>query len=340
RVGSPILGTAPTGYVYKEHKMIKPKHFPATQIIVSLLLILAITIPLTGCAQKKGVETLHARSLLSVFVSIEPQKYFVERIGGEYIEVEVMVKEGQNPATYEPTPMQIGRLGTSSAFFSIGVPFEKAFLKQISSNLPNLILVDTSKGIEKREITGHDHEEDSEIETHTVTEQLDPHIWMSPILVQKQAEIIVDTLIKLKPEYTDYFTTNYNQFITDLNEVHQELKESLSNIKGSTLFVYHPSFGYFADLYGLKQIAIEAAGKEPSPRILEAIIKEIISNNVKIIFVQPEFQSSSIKVITKATGAAVISVNPLSYDYLNNLRSMANILNETKNENRNMETEY
>ncbi len=306
--------------------MIKTKHISATQILILLLLILSITIPLTGCAQKKGVETLHARSLLSVFVSIEPQKYFVERIGGEYIEVEVMVKEGQNPATYEPTPMQIGRLGTSSAFFSIGVPFEKAFLKQISSNLPNLNLVDTSKGIEKREITGHDHDKDSGSSDHNINEQLDPHIWMSPLLVQKQAEIIVDTLIKLQPENTDYFTANYNQFKTDLNEVHLELKKSLSNIKGSILFVYHPSFGYFADLYGLKQIAIEEAGKEPSPRILEAIIKEIISNNVKIIFVQPEFLSSSIKVITEATGAAVISVNPLSYNYLENLRYIASTL--------------
>lgn len=306
--------------------MIKTKHISATQILVLMLLLFAITIPLTGCAQKKGVETLHTTSLLSVFVSIEPQKYFVEEIGGEYIDVEVMVNRGQNPATYEPTPIQIAKLGNSSAFFSIGVPFEKAFLKQISSNLPDLNFVDTSKGIEKRKITGHDHEEDSENDKHSISEQLDPHIWMSPILVQKQAEIILDTLIKLQPENTDYFITNYNQFITDLNEVHMELKESLSNIKGSTLFVYHPSFGYFADLYGLKQIAIEEAGKEPSPRILEAIIKEIISNNVKIIFVQPEFQSSSIKIITKATGAAVISVNPLSYNYLENLRYIATTL--------------
>jgi len=305
--------------------MIKPKRFSTPQILVLLLLITTVIFSFTGCTPEKE----QASGLLSVFVSIEPQKYFVERVGGKYINVEVMVKQGQNPATYEPTPIQISRLGNSSAFFSIGVPFENAFLSKISSNLPDLNLVDTAKGIEKRKITEHDHEEDSEIENHSENELLDPHIWMSPVLVQKQAKIILDTLINLQPENTDYFTKNYNQFKTDLNEVHLELKESLLNIKGSTMFVYHPSFGYFADLYGLKQLAIEEAGKEPSPRILEAIIKEIISNNVKIIFVQPEFQSSSIKVITNATGAAVISVNPLSYDYLKNLRYIANTLGKS-----------
>ncbi len=309
--------------------MTKQRQYTAIQIAVLLLLIFAITIPLTGCTPEKKDTKVGANNylpLLSVFVSIEPQKYFVERIGGEYIDVEVMVKEGQNPATYEPSPIQISKLGDSAAFYLIGVPFEYSFIKQISSNLPNLNIVDTSKGIEKRKITGHDHEENSDSENHTTTEQLDPHIWMSPVLVQIQAATILESLIKLKPGNSDFFTRNYNQFISDLNTVHNELIAVLVNLKGSTMFVYHPSFGYFADLYGLKQLAIEEAGKEPTPRILESIIKEIIEENVKIIFVQPEFQSSSIKVITEATGAAVISVNPLSYDYLENLRYIASTL--------------
>ncbi|MCK5154235.1 MAG: zinc ABC transporter substrate-binding protein, partial [Spirochaetales bacterium] len=251
---------------------------------------------------------------------------------GKYIDVEVMVKQGQNPATYEPTPIQIARLGNASAFFSIGVPFEHSFLKQIRSNLPNLNLVDTSEGIVKRKISAHSHEEDSESENHSISEQLDPHIWMSPVLVQKQALTILETLKNLNPGNSAYFTENYNQFISDLKAVHLELIEVLADLKGSTLFVYHPSFGYFADLYGLNQLAIEEAGKEPSPRILEKIIKQIITDNVKIIFVQPEFQSSSIKVLTEATGAAVISVNPLSYNYLENLRYIANILGKKPGE--------
>ncbi len=297
--------------------MIKTRHFALPHILILVLLISAIIISLTGCTPK----TKKTNKGIQVFVSIEPQKYFVERIGGEYIDVEVMVKQGQNPATYEPTPIQIAKLGASSAFFSIGVPFESSFLNKISSNLPNLNLIDTSAGIDKRKITEHDHGENSE--------QLDPHIWMSPVLVQQQASIILKTLIKLEPEHSNYFTKNYNKFVSDLKEINLELINILEDYKGGTMFVYHPSFGYFADLYGLKQLAIEEAGKEPSPRVLEKIIKNIIAENVKVIFVQPEFQSSSIKVITEATGAAVISVNPLSYNYLENLRYIAETMGES-----------
>jgi zinc transport system substrate-binding protein len=323
--------------------MIKPKCFTIKQILLSILLISATSILLTGCTPEKSdtkVEGIHESPLLSVFVSIEPQKYFVERIGGKYLDVEVMVREGQNPATYEPTPIQITRLGKASAFFSIGVPFENAFLNKISSNLPYLNIIDTSEGIQKRKISGHGHEEDSAASEHSETEEMDPHIWMSPVLVQKQAAIILETLISIDPKNVDFFTTNYNQFIKDLDDVHLDLKEALSKIKGSTMFVYHPSFGYFADLYGLNQLAIEEAGKEPSPRIMETIIKEVIKENVKVIFVQPEFQSSSIKVITNATGAAVMSVNPLSYDYLDNLRYIAKTLGETENGDGSKETEF
>ncbi len=288
---------------------------------LQLVVLGGIASLLFSCADQK---TDNEKQIITV--SISPQKYFVERIGGKYLDVEVMVKQGQNPATYEPTPIQISKLGNTSAFFSIGVPFENAFLNKISSNIPNLNLVDTSVGITKRNISEHTHKEDSELENHSITENPDPHIWMSPVLVQNQASIILKALIKLKPEYTSYFTENYNKFISDLKEINLELKNILSDYKCSTMFVYHPSFGYFADLYGLKQLAIEEAGKEPSPRILEKIIKSIIADNVKIIFVQPEFQSSSINVITKATGAAVISVNPLSYNYLENLRYIATTL--------------
>ena len=309
--------------------MIQLKYIKKTQISVIILLISAVVILLTGCSPEKE----NTSEILSVFVSIEPQKYFIDRIGGEKINTEVMVKAGQNPATYEPTPIQISKLGKADVFFIIGVPFEKAFLKKIHSNLPNLNIIDTSVGIEKRKISDHNHEEGSETINHSESEQMDPHIWMSPVLVQKQAATILKALIKLNPENSNYFTLNYNKFVSELIEVNLELIDILSDFKGNTMFVYHPSFGYFADLYGLKQLAIEEAGKEPSPRILENIIKEIISEKVKIIFVQPEFQSSSIRVITDATGAAVMSVNPLSYDYLENLRYMANTLGQRPGSN-------
>ena len=305
--------------------MIKPRHSKKTYSSVIILFIATFIIILQGCTQKKEVETLHARSLLSVFVSIEPQRYFVERIGGKYIHAEVMVKSGQNPATYEPTPLQITRLGKAKVFFTIGVPFEKSFLKKIKSSLINLNTIDTSRGIVKRKIIEHNSEEHAKDSTN---EQLDPHIWMSPVLVKKQAAIILNALVKIDPDHSKDYQSNYNLFIDDLNNIDLELKKTLSNLKGGIIFVYHPSFGYFADAYNLKQLAIESAGKEPSPKNLESIITEIKTKHVKVLFVQPEFQSSSIQIITKATGAAVMAVDPLSYDYLKNLRYIADTLKD------------
>jgi len=295
----------------------------------NILLITAIIIILSGCAPKKE-ET---NNLIPVFVSIEPQKYFVERIGGEYISVDVMVKPGQNPATYEPVPIQITRLGKASIFFSIGVPFEHAFIDKIGKTLPELNIVDTTTGIVKRKITGHNHKEGEDLE-EGADKLMDPHVWMSPILVKKQAAVMLESLISLDAARSDYFRANYNQFIMDLDKIHSELETALAELKGSTMFVYHPSFGYFTDLYGLKQIAIETEGKEPGPKGLETIIIDIISDNVKVIFVQPEFQSSSIAVITEATGAAVVAVDPLSYDYLDNLQYIADALGGKKAEGR------
>jgi zinc transport system substrate-binding protein len=310
--------------------MIQTRYILTIQNFVSLLFITAVIISLSTCSSKESENSKQ----LPVFVSIEPQKYFVERIGGQYVDVNVMVKQGQNPATYEPSPVQISLLGKAAVFFSISVPFEKAFINKISSNLPDLNIADTSQGIIKRKITGHDHEDEDHDEDHDEeeysssedTEETDPHVWMSPLLVKHQISSILTELIELDPDHKEYFEKNYRMFINDLDEVHLDLTKSLSPLKGSTMFVYHPSFGYFADLYGLKQLAIEEAGKEPSPRILEAIIKKVVEENVKVIFVQPEFQSSSINVLTEATGAAVISVNPLSPDYLENLRYIAETL--------------
>ncbi|MCF6334515.1 MAG: zinc ABC transporter substrate-binding protein, partial [Spirochaetales bacterium] len=229
--------------------MIRIRHIPVTQFFVSILFIAALLLPLSGCTPK---ET-DTPELLSVFVSIEPQRNFVEKIGGQYISTEVMVKPGQNPATYEPTPGQITKLGKSRIFFTIGVPFENAFIKKIESSLPDLKIIDTAEGISKRKIEDHNHENST---SEQRKELPDPHVWMSPVLVKNQALVIVNALTLLAPEKSDYFKQNYNIFIRELDQLNMDIEKILEPLKGKTMFVYHPSFGYFTDLYGLKQEAV------------------------------------------------------------------------------------
>ena len=285
---------------------------------ISVLIVLAVIMLFPGCGKKE--EAISGK--INVFTSIMPQKYFVERIGGERVNVSVLVLPGKSPATYEPSPDQVISLAKADLFFSIGVAFEKAFIPSIAESLKSLKIVDTSHGIKKRNIESHDHDEDDEEEDHK-SGAPDPHIWMSPVLVKQQVLNIYNALVEKDPEGKDYYKKGYETFAADLDKADAELRKVLAPFKGSTLFVFHPAFGYFADEYGLKQEAIETGGKEPSPSVLESIIKKAKADKVKVIFVQPEFSQKSAGAIAKAIGGSVITLNPLNPDYLNNLLNIA-----------------
>jgi len=257
----------------------------------------------------------------SVAVSILPMKYFVDRISGGEIDVTVLVPPGKSPATYEPTPRQVTDLSAAEVLFTIGVPFELSFIPIIASTLPDLEIVDTTTGIEKREIDGDEHEESDGHDEHS--DLPDPHVWLSPPLVKIQARNILQALIEAYPAQEDSFSHNYRALLDDLDALHRRLKESLAPVKGSSILVYHPSFGYFAEEYGLHQIAVELGGKEPTPKKLEQVIARAREEGVKVIFVQPEFSRTSAERVADAIGGAVVEVAPLKPDYLENMYEIA-----------------
>ncbi|MDA3901509.1 MAG: zinc ABC transporter substrate-binding protein [Spirochaetes bacterium] len=283
--------------------------------ITCLILVLSVA----GCKKPENNQKI------TVFVSILPQKYFVEKIAGDRVNVEVLVSPGKNPATYEPTPQQVIKLGDARILFTIGVPFEDAFLPKIESVLNSLKIVDTSHGIDKRNLDfHHDDEEDHHDENpEQYVGTPDPHIWLSPLLVKIQAETIYNALIEIDPDGQSVYASGYQSLQEELDELSRNLEKTLKPFKGSTLFVFHPAFGYFADEFGLNQVAIETGGKEPTPAVLVKIIENARKRGVKIIFVQPEFSRESAKKIAEAINGAVVILNPLNPDYVNNLKSIS-----------------
>jgi zinc transport system substrate-binding protein len=292
-------------------------------LVILVLFISVVSLLFAG----GGKETPPVdRDTVKVFVSILPQKSFAERIGGENVDVSVMVPPGKSPATYEPTPRQMVSLGNADLFFTIGVPFERAFLGRVSSSLQSLRIVPTDEGIEKRYLGAHSHDEDAHEDEHDddhETGEPDPHIWMDPVLVKHQGAIIRDALIDLDPESASAYRERYDAFAADLDSLHEELSRILAPAEGSLLFVYHPAFGYFADRYGLRQEAIETGGKEPSPAMLQHVIEAARHEGVKVIFVQPEFPKKSAQAVADAIDGVVVPVAPLMEDYTENLRSLA-----------------
>jgi zinc transport system substrate-binding protein len=279
------------------------------------VLLLVLT---TGAAFAGGnKESVPAGNTLSVFVSIQPQKYFVERIGGDLVETNVLVKPGQSPHSFEPAPSQVTALGNADIYFTIGVDFEKSFLPEIRSALPKLEIIESNRGIAYRETVSHIHGD--ELKNNMGT---DPHIWLSPQNGKIIAGNIKKSLIAQLPEQKIVFETNYSSLIQDIDALDKELQQVFAPLKGETFLVFHPSFGYFADEYGLVQEAIETGGSEPTPKQLEAIISEARAENIQVIFVQPQFAKQSAQTVAAAIEGAVVPIDPLAADWLGNLRQI------------------
>ncbi len=286
------------------------------------LLILA----LVATAALGSAPAQDAPAPISVFVSIPPQREFVERIGGDRVQVEVLVESGQNPHAYDPAPRQIARLARARLYFRIGVPFEDALLRRVGESMPRLRIVDTTAGIPLRPMEDHDDAHDGH--AHDGAEGMDPHIWLSPRLVMMQALTIHDALVATDPAGAAVYRENLAGYLADLGRLHGELEVALAPVRGKTFLVYHPAFGYFADEYGLKQHAVETDGREPGAKSLAQLIDRARRENVRVVFVQKQFGSANAQVIANAIGGAVVAIDPLADDYLESMRALANAVRE------------
>lgn len=262
-----------------------------------------------------------ARAVTRCFVSIGPQAFFVEQIGGDMVSVEVMVPSGQSPATYEPTPQQLARLAGADVFFTTGVPFEKRLIEKIGAGFKNLRIVKTQAGIALKPIERHDHDGG-----HERGELLDPHVWLDPALARIQAGDIRRSLAEIDPSHADIFERNYQDLAGRLDSVDTVVRNILAPVRGRSIYVFHPSYGYFGDAYGLKQVAIETGGKEPSARQLADLVARAERDGVDVIFVQPQFSRRQAESIGRAIGARVETLDPLAANYLDNLVAMANTI--------------
>jgi len=265
---------------------------------------------------------------LPVFVSILPQKQIVERVGGDAVKVDVIVRPGQDAHTYEPTPAQVVALAQAKALFRIGMPFEERLAARLARTSPTMAIVDTRQGISLLTMVDHHH---SHEHGHAKTPAAkagaapatpDPHIWTSPRLIKQQAATVRDALIALQPEGRGRFEAGYAAYARDLDALDAQLRQWLAGKAGQRFMVFHPSWGYLADEYGLQQIAIEVEGKEPSPKALARIIERAKSDGIRVVFVQPQFSRNAAQQVARAIGGEVVAIDPLAADLLGNLREV------------------
>lgn len=274
---------------------------------------------------------------VKAFVSIAPQKYFVDKIGAGLAAVSVLVPPGADAHTFEPKPRQMAELAGAAVFFTVGVDFEKAWMKKISAANPALRIVATDAGIAKIAVdgdpgpaaaghgspaggkkpgpghAGHDHRPGMP----------DPHIWLSPPLVKIQARHMADGLAAVDPANRGRYAANLEAFLKEIDTLDAELKAVFAESRGAHFLVFHPSWGYFAQAYGLKQVSIEIEGKEPKPAQLKERIGWARKQGARVVFVQPQLSAKSAELVAREIGGEVVSADPLAENWAVNLRAIA-----------------
>lgn len=289
-----------------------------------LYLILFTLLALASCKTKTSDKR-------TVSVSILPQKYFVERIAGDYLKVNVMIPPGMSPATCEFNSEQLKQLYDSDICFTVGyLPFEITHIYPVLKNLSNLQLVNHSKDIELLQGScGHAH---GSAETdHHHEGGVDPHIWLSPRYAKEMAQTILSVLSEKYPEQQETFNANYEKLAADIDNIAERAKDILENKQHKSFLIYHPALTYFAQDYGMEQIAIEHEGKEPNPAHLKKIIDTVKEKDVHIIFIQSQFDINNAKSVAAETGATVIQIDPLNEDWLQEMKSLLEILDKNLN---------
>lgn len=268
--------------------------------------------------------TATATAPLRVFVSIIPVKTFVERVGGNRVQVAAMVQPGSSPHTYEPTPRQVAALSDSDLYFRIGVPFEQSWMDRIHSINPGMEVIDLRAGLPLHNMGNQHHHAGS---NHG---QVSPdfHIWTNPRLVISMAAHIRDALTRADPAGAAEYEANYQAFAADLRALDAEIRSLFAGLDKRRFLVFHPAWGYFADAYGLEQIAIEAEGKPPGAATLARLIERAKREDIHTIFAQRQYSTAPALAVARAIDARVIQVDPLAENYAESLLQFARALRE------------
>ena len=247
-----------------------------------------------------------------ITVTIEPLRYFAERIAGDRFDVETMVPQGGNPETYEPSARQMMNLSHSVLYVKVGsIGFESTWMKKLEQNAPHAIIVDSSDGISMMK---------------TENGIPDPHTWMSTANSLIIAENIYRALVKIDKKDSIYFKKNLENLIDSINHVDSEIRHLVRNAKTRSFLIYHPILTYYARDFGLTQIPLEEESREPSARQMHNIISRAKNERVKVFFVQKEFANRNINAVTESTGADTAEIDPLGYDWQNEMIKVARCL--------------
>lgn len=286
---------------------------------------------------------------LKAAVSIIPQKYLADKISGGRFETMAVVGRGSNPHNYEPKPQQMVFMSKAQVYFSIDLSFEDVWLEKLLSANKNIKHVDCADPIprfpisgeiiedenghgheeehEHSEEHGHEHEHGEDEHHHHDHGELDPHIWLSPMNMKIMAKLIAGTFSEIDPAGKSVYDKNLAALLREIDSTDAKIRENLKNVpEGTPFMVFHPSWGYFASKYSLRQVAVEVEGKEPKPAQLKKLIGYAKERGIRVVFVQPQFSKKSAQAIAVSIKGEVIEIDPLAYEWSSSLIHVSEVL--------------
>ena len=313
-----------------------------TGLTVWILLGLALALGAASAqatSPPKDLAEARSEAHLRVAATLPPLAWLVSQVAGPDVQVEHLVEPGDQPETFQPSDRRITEIARSAVFFRIGIPAENGPWLRALEKSGHVQVVDLRQGIEMRVLEGHSHGHRAHghrahgrqahghrAHGHRAHGAEDPHIWLSPRRLEQMGRIICRRLSALDPEGSGGYERRTAALSRRLLELDQELRRRLTPVQGRAFFVFHPTWGYFADDYGLRQIAVEIEGKEPTEREMTRLMGQARTLHMHTIFVQPQIRSSTPHQLAEMLGARVESLDPLAPDVLANLDHVANRL--------------
>lgn len=297
---------------------------------VYLLFFVAMTLLLQGCG---GAEKNSGKA--TIVVSLEPQKYFLDKIVGDKMSVICLLKNGANPENYEPSMNDLMTLERSVGYIKMGnVGFEQVLVEKLAQNNKSLMVYDSSQGIDFIMGThdccehdhGHFHEHSQDEEEHNHVATADPHTWTSVKNAKVIAHNMLDVVVAIDSMNKEFYQANYDKLSDSLDSLDSYAATKLASSQGEAFLVWHPSLSYFARDYGLEQITIGQIGKELSAKQLQEQIYNARNHNARVFFFQKEFDSQQASVLNDQIGATMITINPLSYEWEAEIRRIVDAI--------------
>ncbi|XEC94247.1 metal ABC transporter substrate-binding protein [Paenibacillus tarimensis] len=306
-----------------------------------VIIVAAFALVLAGCggndnpSEQQGTgSAAESSGKIQVVTTFYPMYEFTSQVAGEHADVTALVPAGAEPHDWEPSAKDMAKIKEADVFVYNGIV--EGWVEQALKSAPNekRIVVEASSGIELMEGEEHDHDHGHEEEDHSAEDHdheaheedeheqehqgeeehvLDPHVWLSPVLAQRQVLAIQEALAQADPEHKDGYKANADAYIAMLKELDEAFRDGLKEAKTKEFVTQHMAFGYLAREYGLTPIPIAGLSpdQEPSPEKMAEIVTFAKEHQVKTIFFETVSDPKIARTIADEIGAKTDVLNPI-----------------------------